>query len=466
MKDVRTTNSSDGERSDALVLFGASGDLAFKEIFPALHGLAAAGQLDLPVVGVARSDWTREQFVARARESIEARGAVDEQAFGRLARALRYVYGDYEDPETYLALRRSLGHASRPLHYLAIPPSLFARVVKGLAATGSADGARVILEKPFGRDLASARELDAVVLQHFAESDVFRIDHYLGKEPVQNLLYFRFANTFLEPIWHRGAIDRIEITMAESRGVSGRGRLYEELGAIRDVVQNHLLQVASLLLMEPPVGQYAEAIRDAKAQAFKAMRPLDPGDVVRGQFEGYRREPGVAPESDVETYAALRLRVDSWRWAGVPIYIRTGKCLATSATEVFVSLKRPPLPLFEDAAEAPANHVRFRLSPDVVIELGARAKRPGEAMVGDEVDLDACRNIAADLPPYQRLLGDAMRGDQLLFARADAVEEAWRVVEPVLVTRPPLHFYTPGTWGPAAAETFIPGSRWKNPLEP
>jgi glucose-6-phosphate 1-dehydrogenase len=451
------------DRSDALVLFGASGDLAFKEIFPALQGLAAVGPLNMPVVGVARSDWTRDQFVARARASIEARGDVDERAFDELARSLQYVYGDYEDPATYQALRQALAGSSRPLHYLAIPPSLFGKVVKGLAATGSADGGRVVLEKPFGRDLSSARELDVIVLQHFDESDVFRIDHYLGKEPVQNLLYFRFANSFLEPIWHRGAIDRIEITMAEARGISGRGRLYEELGAIRDVVQNHLLQVAALLLMEPPVGQYAEAIRDAKAQAFKAMRPLDPADVVRGQFEGYRRETGVAPNSDIETYAALRLRVDSWRWAGVPIYIRTGKCLAASATEVFVSLRRPPLALFEDSHDAPPNHVRFQLSPDVVIALGARAKRPGESMVGDEVHLDACRSAAAHVPPYQRLLGDAMRGDQLLFARADAVEEAWRIVEPVLVDRRPVRFYAPGTWGPEEAETFIPGARWHNP---
>jgi glucose-6-phosphate 1-dehydrogenase len=450
-------------RSDALVLFGASGDLAFKEIFPALQGLAAAGQLEMPVIGVARSDWTRDQFIARARASIEARVGVDEDAFGILARALQYVYGDYEDARTYQAIRDTLGGASNPLHYLAIPPSLFATVIQGLAATGCATGGRVILEKPFGRDLASARELDDVVLRHFPEAAIFRIDHYLGKEPVQNLLYFRFANSFLEPIWHRGVIDRIEITMAEAKGVSGRGRLYEELGAIRDVVQNHLLQIAALLLMEPPVGQYAEAIRDAKGQAFKAMRPLDPAEVVRGQFDGYRREPGVAADSEVETYAALRLRVDSWRWAGVPIYIRTGKCLATSATEVFVALKHPPHTLFDDVHDAPPNHVRFRLSPDVVIELGARAKHPGESMVGDAVDLDACRSVSAHVPAYQRLLGDAMRGDQLLFARADAVEEAWRVVEPALINRPPIHFYPPGTWGPKEAGTFIPRARWHDP---
>jgi glucose-6-phosphate 1-dehydrogenase len=463
MREQGTGGGGRGRRSDALVLFGASGDLAFKEIFPALQGLAAAGQLEMPVIGVARSDWTRDQFIARARASIEARGEVDEAAFAILARALHYVYGDYEHAPTFQAIREALRGAAHPLHYLAIPPSLFAAVIEGLAAVGCASGGRVILEKPFGRDQASARELDAVVLRHFPERDIFRIDHYLGKEPVQNLLYFRFANSFLEPIWHRGVIDRIEITMAEAKGVRGRGRLYEELGAIRDVVQNHLLQIAALLLMEPPVGQYAEAIRDAKGQAFKAMRPIDPAEVIRGQFEGYRREPGVAADSEVETYAALCLRVDSWRWAGVPIYIRTGKCLATSATEVFVALKHPPHTLFDDVHEAPPNHVRFRLSPDVVIELGARAKRPGESMAGDAVDLDACRSVAAHVPPYQRLLGDAMRGDQLLFARADAVEEAWRVVDPALVQRTPIHAYAPGTWGPKEADRFIQGTAWHDP---
>jgi glucose-6-phosphate 1-dehydrogenase len=459
----RSGPEADERRSNALVLFGASGDLAFKEIFPALEGLAATGQLEMPVIGVARSDWTRDQFIARARASVEARGEVDEEAFGILARALQYVYGDYEDARTYQAIRDALGGASHPLHYLAIPPSLFAKVIQGLAVSGCVTGGRVILEKPFGRDLASARELDEVVLQYFPEAAIFRIDHYLGKEPVQNLLYFRFANSFLEPIWHRGVIDRMEITMAETKGISGRGRLYEELGAIRDVVQNHLLQIAALLLMEPPVGQHAEAIRDAKGQAFKAMRPLDPAEVVRGQFEGYRREPDVAADSDVETYAALRLRVDSWRWAGVPIFIRTGKCLATSATEVFVALKRPPHTLFDDVHDAPPNHVRFRLSPDVVIELGARAKRPGESMAGDAVDLDACRSVSAHVPAYQRLLGDAMRGDQLLFARADAVEEAWRVVEPALMQRSPVYLYPPGTWGPKEADTFISRAKWHDP---
>jgi glucose-6-phosphate 1-dehydrogenase len=447
-------------RSDALVLFGASGDLAFKEIFPALQGLSAAGQLDVPVIGVARSEWTREDFIARARASLEAHGGIREDAFAVLSRNLEYIQGDYQDATTFAHLRARLGKARRPLHYLAIPPSAFADVVRGLARSGSADQARVILEKPFGRDAASAVELDRVLHEFFPESAIFRIDHYLGKEPVQNLLYFRFANRFLEPIWNREHIDRIEITMSETIGIKGRGRLYEELGAIRDVVQNHLLQVAALLLMEPPVGHDPEALRDAKGQAFHAMRPLDPTEVIRGQFDGYRREPGVSPESNVETFAAIRLHVDSWRWAGVPIYIRAGKALAAAATEVFVALKRPPHAVFDDIDTSAANHVRFRLSPEVVIELGARAKRPGEAMIGEEVNLDACRDTVNVTPPYERLLGDAMRGDQMLFSRTDAMLAAWRVVEPVLNSRTPVSIYAPGSEGPPEAERFIPNAAW------
>jgi glucose-6-phosphate 1-dehydrogenase len=445
------------------VFFGASGDLAFKDIFPALQGLAAAGQLDVPVIGVARSDWTRDDLVARARKSVEASGGLHLEGFERLARALHFVRGDYQDRATFDRIREALGPARHPLHYLAIPPSLFAEVVRGLAHSGSADGARLIVEKPFGRDLATAEELDHGLHRHFPEGSIFRIDHYLGKEPVQNLLYFRFANSFLEPVWNRGYIDRIEITMAERFGIRGRGRLYEELGAVRDVVQNHLLQIAALLLMEPPVGHDPEAIRDAKGQAFKAMRPIDPGEIVRGQYEGYRQEPGVSSDSTVETYVALRLHVDSWRWSGVPIYIRTGKCLPETATEVFVALKRPPHAVFDDVPIAPANHVRFRLSPEVLIELGARAKRPGDGNTGEEVNLDACRDSANVIPPYQRLLGDAMRGDQTLFARSDAVEEAWRVVEPVLTARTPIHPYAQGSWGPNPAEEFIADGRWHNP---
>jgi glucose-6-phosphate 1-dehydrogenase len=450
-------------RSDALVLFGASGDLAFKEIFPALQGLSMTGQLDIPVVGVARSEWTRDDFIARARASLDAHGGVSEDAFARLAARLQYIQGDYQDAGTFTQLRAQLGGAARPLHYLAIPPSSFADVVRGLAYAGAADNARVILEKPFGRDTASAIELDTVLHEFFPESSVFRIDHYLGKEPVQNLLYFRFANRFLEPIWNRDHVDRIEITMFEKIGIKGRGRLYEELGAIRDVVQNHLLQVAAFLLMEPPVGHDPEAIRDAKGQAFNAMRPIDPSEIVRGQFDGYRREPGVSPESNVETFAAIRLHVDSWRWAGVPIYIRAGKALAVTATEVFVALKRPPHIVFDDIDTAAANHVRFRLSPEVLIELGARAKRPGEAMVGEEVNLDACRDTMNVVPPYQRLLGDAMRGDQMLFSRTDAMLSAWRVVEPVLNLATPVSPYEPGSYGPPEAERFIPNAAWHKP---
>ena len=447
-------------RSDALVLFGASGDLAFKEIFPSLQGLTAAGQLDMPVIGVARSEWTREDFIARARASIDAHGGAPPDVIDRLSAKLHYIQGDYQDARTFADLRAHLGAAKHPLHYLAIPPSAFADVVRGLAHSGSAEGARVVLEKPFGRDTASAMELDRVLHEFFPESSVFRIDHYLGKEPVQNLLYFRFANRFLEPIWNRDHIDRIEITMSEKIGIKGRGRLYEELGAIRDVVQNHLLQVAALLLMEPPVGHDPEAIRDAKAQAFNAMRPLDPSEVIRGQFDGYRNEPGVSPGSNVETYAAIRLHVDSWRWAGVPIYIRAGKALSVAATEVFVALKRPPHVVFDDVADADANYVRFRLSPEVLIELGARAKRPGDEMVGEEVRLDACRDAINNVPPYQKLLGDAMRGDQMLFSRADAMLSAWRVVEPVLHAEAPVSVYTPGTDGPEEAARFLDGGDW------
>jgi len=451
-----------GDRSDALVFFGASGDLAFKDIFPALQGLAATGQLDIPVIGASRSEWTRDDLIARARASVEAHGGLDPVGFPRLAAQLQYVRGDYSEHTTYEHIKEALGPAVRPLHYLAIPPSGFANVVHGLAAAGAADGARVMVEKPFGRDLASARELDLVLHKYFRERAIFRIDHYLGKEPVQNLVYFRFANSFLEPVWNRDHIERIEITMAENFGIRNRGKLYDELGAIRDVVQNHLLQVAALLLMEPPAGFDPEAIRDAKGQAFRAMRPLDPAEVVRGQFIGYRAEDGVATDSDVETYAAMRLHVDSWRWSGVPIYIRTGKSLPVTSTEVFVVLKAPPHAVFEDVKGAPPNHVRFRLSPDVVIELGARAKKPGDANVGEEVNLDASRSTANVLPAYQRLLGDAMRGDQTLFARTDQVDHSWRIVDPVLGKgRAPVQTYAPGTWGPAAAEALLAG--WHDP---
>jgi glucose-6-phosphate 1-dehydrogenase len=450
-------------RSDALVFFGATGDLAAKQIFPALQALTRRGQLDLPVIGVARSEWTDDQLKVRARESLAAHGGVDETAFTRLAARLRYVSGEYQDSSTYSRLREALGQARRPIYYLAIPPSLFEAVVVGLADSGCIKGARVVLEKPFGRDLSSARALNATLSRFFPEESIFRIDHYLGKEAVQNILYFRFANSFLEPVWNRHYVDRVEITMAEAFGVQGRGRFYEEAGAIRDVVQNHLLQVVALLAMEAPVGNDAEGVRDAKAQAFKAMQPLDPSEVVRGQFRGYRDQDGVAPNSRVETFAALRLHIESWRWAGVPFYIRAGKNLPITATEVSIDLKRPPQLLFADVPSATPNRFRFRLSPHVELGLAARAKLPGETMAGEDVQLVACHEHGGEMAPYERLLRDAMRGDQSLFAREDSVEHAWRVVEPVLGQTTPPEPYEPGTWGPAQAGALMNGACWHDP---
>ena len=456
------------DRSDALVLFGATGDLAFKKIFPALQAMIRQGELDLPIIGIARAGWSLERLRARVGESLQKSGALDAAAFARLSEQLRYVEGDYNDPATYQRLRAALASAQRPLHYLAIPPGLFGPVVHGLAASGCARGARVVVEKPFGRDLASARELNRALHDVFTEPSVFRIDHYLGKEAVQNLLYFRFSNSFLEPIWNRNYIDSVQLTMAESFGVEGRGSFYDEVGVMRDVVQNHMLQVIALLAMDAPVGRDPEAMRAERLRLFRAMRPLAPAEVVRGQFRGYRSEPGVAPDSQVETFAALRLHIDTWRWAGVPFYLRAGKCLPITATQVIVDLKCPPLPIFDSITAPEANYLRFRLSPEVVISIGARVKRAGDEMIGTPVELVARRALGGNDLPYERLLGDALRGETSLFTRDDSVEAAWRVVEPVL--EPVLHgtmpvdMYEPGTWGPAAAADLVDGHKgWHDP---
>ncbi len=457
------TDTQSNTLADAIVFFGATGDLAYKQIFPALLGLVRDEGVNLPIVGVAKAGWGLDQLKARAKDSLEHHVKADPASFDKLMGLLRYVDGDYNDPKTFAALKAALGGAKRPLHYLAIPPSLFGVVVAALAAAGLSKDARLVVEKPFGHDRQSAAALDAILHEHFPEESIFRIDHYLGKEPVQSIVYTRFANAIFEPLWNRQYVRSIQITMAETFGVQDRGAFYDATGALRDVVQNHMLQVVANLMMDPPTGEDHEASRDQKAALLKAARPLGPKDIVRGQYRGYRSVPGVKPDSGVETFVAIKLTIDSWRWAGVPIYIRAGKCLPVTAAEVLVDFHAPPREVFGED-DRPYGHMRFRISPDVSVAMGLRVKRPGEKMAGEPVELTLNEQAASDMPPYQRLLGDAMRGDGELFGREDIVDAQWRIVEPILANPPPVTIYEPGSWGPEDSDALIGADGpWRNP---